>query len=61
MGRIIQCPMCQKPVNYSLENRFRPFCSERCKLVDLGKWLDHEYSIPDKDTTVDENDEQEET
>jgi endogenous inhibitor of DNA gyrase (YacG/DUF329 family) len=31
---------------YSPENRFRPFCSERCKLLDLGAWANDEYAIP---------------
>jgi endogenous inhibitor of DNA gyrase (YacG/DUF329 family) len=40
------CPMCQKPVQRRPANRFFPFCSERCRLVDLGKWLGEEYRIP---------------
>jgi hypothetical protein len=43
------CPICKKPLekdeqgNYS---RFFPFCSDRCRLVDLGRWLDGKYQIP---------------
>ncbi|WP_407942014.1 DNA gyrase inhibitor YacG [Microbulbifer celer] len=33
---ILNCPICQKITEWSPENRFRPFCSERCKLIDLG-------------------------
>lgn len=41
------CPTCQKTnqVEHRRDAPFRPFCSERCKLVDLGKWLDEEYRI----------------
>jgi endogenous inhibitor of DNA gyrase (YacG/DUF329 family) len=31
------------------ENPFKPFCSERCKLIDLGRWASEEYKVPDKD------------
>nr|WP_232317327.1 DNA gyrase inhibitor YacG [Candidatus Nucleicultrix amoebiphila] len=38
----VKCPICKKP---SVE-KYRPFCSERCKMIDLGKWLGEAYSIP---------------
>jgi endogenous inhibitor of DNA gyrase (YacG/DUF329 family) len=40
------CPICRKPVPPREENRAFPFCSERCKLLDLGKWLGEEYRVP---------------
>jgi len=45
-----RCPVCQKAVKgltqeKSEESRFFPFCSRRCKLIDLGAWLDAEYKI----------------
>ena len=45
-----RCPVCHKIVKTSLkvqseEAKFFPFCSERCKLIDLGAWLDAEYKI----------------
>lgn len=40
-----KCPTCNKPVQWQ-DNPFRPFCSERCKLVDLGKWVSEEYRVP---------------
>ena len=40
------CPICGKPVAPRKENRAFPFCSDRCRLVDLGKWLGEEYRIP---------------
>ena len=39
------CPTCQKPAAAFSESCF-PFCSERCKMVDLGKWFGEEYKIP---------------
>ena len=46
MARIITCPRCKKPTAWSSENPYRPFCSERCKLIDLGQWANEEYRIP---------------
>ena len=41
----IPCPQCQKPVDLSEKTTFRPFCSERCRLIDLGAWASEEYQI----------------
>ncbi len=41
----IKCPTCRNPAPWR-DNPFRPFCSERCRLLDLGKWLDEAYRIP---------------
>jgi endogenous inhibitor of DNA gyrase (YacG/DUF329 family) len=41
---IIRCPECGKPVDFFAEP-VGPFCSERCKLIDLGKWLGEEHRI----------------
>jgi endogenous inhibitor of DNA gyrase (YacG/DUF329 family) len=38
------CPICKKDTQWE-GNRFRPFCSERCRLIDLGKWASGEYCI----------------
>ncbi|QIW16464.1 DNA gyrase inhibitor [Pasteurellaceae bacterium RH1A] len=35
---IVNCPTCEKEVVWSAQNPYRPFCSERCKLIDLGEW-----------------------
>lgn len=40
------CPGCGKSHTYSASNPNRPFCCERCKLIDLGRWANEEYSIP---------------
>ena len=41
----INCPTCKKPVIWSADNLFRPFCSERCKLIDLGDWAAEKHRI----------------
>ena len=46
MPTIVNCPTCQQAVEWKPENRWRPFCSERCKQIDLGAWADEKYSIP---------------
>jgi uncharacterized protein len=52
-----KCPSCSKPVQWQ-DNPHRPFCSERCKLLDLGKWVSEEYRVPGKAVpTADENQE----
>ncbi|NWG75076.1 MAG: DNA gyrase inhibitor YacG [Rubrivivax sp.] len=47
------CPVCKRRTVYAQENPFRPFCSERCKLIDLGEWLDGKYAIPASDDESD--------
>lgn len=42
----IKCPQCGLLTFYSPENKFRPFCSERCRLIDLGQWADGTYRVP---------------
>ena len=41
----ILCPICKQPTTWE-ENPWRPFCSERCKMIDLGKWVLEDYKIP---------------
>jgi uncharacterized protein len=43
---VATCPQCGKDVVWNNESPFRPFCSERCKLIDLGQWATESYSIP---------------
>ena len=43
----VDCPTCGKAVAWRPESRWRPFCSERCKLIDLGEWLNEGQRIPD--------------
>lgn len=42
----INCPICGKKDTWYPENAFRPFCSERCKLIDLGEWASENRQIP---------------
>lgn len=42
----VECPTCKKSVEWSESNPYRPFCSERCKLIDLGAWANEEYRVP---------------
>jgi uncharacterized protein len=47
MPRQLQCPICQKEVAPRKQNPSFPFCSPRCRAVDLGKWLGEEYRFPE--------------
>lgn len=40
-----QCPSCKKKVEWDKSNEFRPFCCERCKLIDFGAWADGSYAV----------------
>ena len=44
--RTVPCPRCGAPAPYSPENRWRPFCSERCRTIDLGAWASEAYRLP---------------
>lgn len=59
----VVCPVCKKKAKWE-DNPFKPFCSERCKLIDLGKWASEEYriagekkNIPDADRDEKNDDE----
>lgn len=41
----VNCPTCQKEVIWSPENPYRPFCCQRCRLIDLGEWASENRSI----------------
>jgi endogenous inhibitor of DNA gyrase (YacG/DUF329 family) len=45
-AREVPCPTCGKAAVFSPDNPWRPFCSERCKTVDLGAWAEERYRIP---------------
>jgi len=51
--RTVACPTCGARVSWTPESKFRPFCSERCKTIDLGAWANESYRIP----VVERNDE----
>jgi endogenous inhibitor of DNA gyrase (YacG/DUF329 family) len=42
----VRCPTCQREVAWTAESQYRPFCSERCRMVDLGAWFAEERSLP---------------
>lgn len=46
MSKIVKCPTCSKEVKWSSESIYRPFCSERCRLIDLGEWAIEKHAIP---------------
>ena len=48
------CPRCGAPVAWDPQSPFRPFCSERCKLLDLGAWASESYRIPAEDPPDDD-------
>jgi len=48
----ITCPTCQKPHTWTPQNPSRPFCSERCKLIDLGAWADEDHRIPTEESFI---------
>lgn len=45
----ISCPNCGKKGTWQPENKFRPFCSERCKLIDFGDWAAEKHRVPGDD------------
>ena len=51
------CPSCNAAVQQQSENPFRPFCSERCKMIDLYHWLNEDYVIPGKPVESDSEEE----
>lgn len=54
-ARTVRCPACQGPSLFAPENRWRPFCSERCRNHDLGAWADERFRIPAKPPQVDDD------
>ena len=48
VARIVRCPQCGSSAEYSPRNAFRPFCSERCRLIDLGDWAEGKYTVAAK-------------
>ena len=43
--RIVKCPQCKADVPWTPESKWRPFCSERCKMIDLGAWASERYRV----------------
>jgi len=56
---VVACPTCGKEVVWNEDSKWRPFCSERCKLIDLGEWASESHRIPGEELPQqpDDNDE----
>jgi endogenous inhibitor of DNA gyrase (YacG/DUF329 family) len=50
--RMVNCPRCGTAAPWSEANAWRPFCSERCKLIDLGQWATEGYRIPQQEADI---------
>jgi endogenous inhibitor of DNA gyrase (YacG/DUF329 family) len=46
VSSVVRCPTCERSVEWNESSPWRPFCSERCKLIDLGAWAAEKHSIP---------------
>ncbi|MBO0863284.1 MAG: DNA gyrase inhibitor YacG [Chloracidobacterium sp.] len=65
-AKIRRCPQCRREASWK-DNPWKPFCSERCKMIDLGRWTTEQYRVPmsetpdnvttdfDRETPTDEN------
>lgn len=51
--RVVRCPACGGDSVYAPSNRWRPFCSERCKQQDLGAWASEQYAVPEQENQSD--------
>lgn len=49
----VSCPNCKKTVQWSQESKWKPFCSERCRMIDLGDWIDEKNRIADQESGMD--------
>ncbi len=56
MVTVVNCPTCSAQVEWTEINKFRPFCSQRCKQIDLGAWAEEKYVIPAVTPPPDEDD-----
>lgn len=52
---MVKCPHCGVETQFE-DNEFRPFCSERCKLLDFGAWADEQYALPTESGELTEQD-----
>lgn len=51
MTTLVKCPTCRRSVEWSADSPYRPFCSDRCRLIDLGAWLTETHKISDETST----------
>ena len=52
MSKIVKCPTCHKEVEWSEKSKFRPFCSDRCRLIDLGEWASEINIITNQEDAI---------
>ena len=55
MPKAVKCPTCHTEVSWE-NNPYRPFCSERCRLIDLGAWVEERYRIAGSKPEASEDD-----
>lgn len=53
---VVTCPVCGKSVEWGAQSPYRPFCSERCKLTDLGQWANEHYRVTTDAPPLDQED-----
>ncbi len=53
---IVICPTCGNSVTWQPASKFRPFCSERCKLIDTGNWATDRYAIEEDESFIEDSD-----
>jgi uncharacterized protein len=54
----VPCPVCRALTRFDLNNPYRPFCSERCRLIDLGQWLQEDYRFAGESVSTEPNTEE---
>lgn len=55
--RIVNCPNCKAPVAWTPESPYRPFCSARCRGIDLGAWASDTYRVPGQEEPLGDGEE----
>ena len=53
----VKCPTCNKLIVWDNDHPYRPFCCERCKLIDLGAWADESYKVASDEKPIDPDEE----
>ncbi|MFZ9611028.1 MAG: DNA gyrase inhibitor YacG [Methylococcales bacterium] len=57
----VKCPTCKSTVSWIAEQQYKPFCCERCKLIDLGEWVMEEKRIPGESLKLENDDDEEDS
>lgn len=52
----VPCPHCGRSVPWTDDSKWKPFCSERCRLIDLGDWLTEKHALPADEKLPDQDD-----